>query len=1292
MTPARLSLRLFAALASLATLLSLAPPASADDKPLQLSLRSRVPVEGAEGRYAPHVEQQAWEPARTAVIVCDMWNDHWCRGAAARTAELAPAVDRFVSAARQRGVLVIHAPSGCMEAYANRTGRRLAMEAPRAADLPEEIGTWCRHIPAEEAVVYPVDQQDGGCDCFPRCAGDHYPWTRQHDAITICPHDAISDSGEEIWNLLAQRGIDHVMLLGVHTNMCVLGRPFGLRNLARHGKQVVLVRDLTDTMYNSRAWPYVNHFTGTDRIVEHIEQCVCPTITSDQLTGEPSFRFAEDTRKRLVMVVAEDEYRTEQSLPDFARRWLGQDFAVDWVFADPAVRHSLPGIAALDGADVALISVRRRVLPEEQMAYVRRYIESGKPVVGIRTASHAFALRQGEEMPAGCVDWPAFDHEVLGCNYQGHHGNLNSDQGRTFVWALPEAASDPLLIGVPREELQVTSWLYKSLPLAPTAHEILRGRVEDRQPHEPVAWTNTTPWNGRVFYTSLGHVGEFAMPAFNRLLVNGIYWAAGLAVPQGLVAADDAAAQAAGDARLPQGEDVLPGTRPLTLEGDIASYLVEHADRFLLSELDKSIGRRARHWNRDQSSAEAYNQSLEPNRQRLAHILGVRDARVPFDGPELVGTTAQPALVGRGENFEAYAIRWPAFGDVHGEGLLLVPTGREPVADVVAIPDADQLPEQIAGLVEGVPAESQFARRLAESGCRVVVPVLIDRHIEARNGRAQLTNREFAYRSAFELGRHLIGYELQKVLAAIDWFEREAAGGDPAIGVMGYGEGGMLALYAAALDTRIDAATVSGYFGNRQDCWQQPLDRNVFGLLDQFGDAELASMVYPRKLSIEGPGGPELTLPGNGGAPSVLASPSLESFAAEAQRANDLVGQPFAETFVRAADIAYASDEVTGALVSNLRAGSQLAPSGSTPQHLRAAFDPAPRQAAQLYELDRHSQWLLRESPYVRDQFMQELDTSALPQEERLAAHAERVEKYRQIFRDDVIGRFEYDPLPANPRTRKAYDTEKWTGYEVVLDVFPDVIAYGVLLVPKDIQEGERRPVVVCQHGLEGRPQDIIAGDHPAYHDFASKLAERGFITFSPQNLYIFTDRFRTLQRKANPLGKTLFSLIVPQHQQIVDWLQTLPYVDPDRVGFYGLSYGGKSAMRIPSLVTDYCLSICSADFNEWVLKNASTRAPFSYMWAGEYEIFEFDLGSTFNYAEMAALICPRPFMVERGHFDGVGLDEYVSYEFAKVRYRYQAQLGIGDRTEIEYFVGPHTINGVGTYQFLHKHLNWPEK
>jgi hypothetical protein len=309
-----------------------------------------------------------------------------------------------------------------------------------------------------------------------------------------------------------------------------------------------------------------------------------------------------------------------------------------------------------------------------------------------------------------------------------------------------------------------------------------------------------------------------------------------------------------------------------------------------------------------------------------------------------------------------------------------------------------------------------------------------------------------------------------------------------------------------------------------------------------------------------------------------------------------------------------------------------------------------------------------------------------------LGAYEQSIEPYRDYFREEIIGHFDKELMGFNARSRVLYDKPTWTGYEVVLDVFPDVIAYGILCLPKDLKPGEKRPVVVCQHGLEGRPQDTMTGDHRAYHDFAARLAERGYITFAPQNLYIGKDKFRTLQRKANSIKKTLFSIMVPQHQQTVNWLKSHPNVDPDRIAFYGLSYGGKSAMRIPPLVPDYCLSICSADFNDWVDKNASTRENYSYVWTNEYEIFEFDLGTKFNYAEMAALIAPRPFMVERGHFDGVGTDERVASEFAKVRFLYAARLGIPESCKIEWFKGPHTINSKGTFKFLDRHLKFEPK
>ncbi|WP_237607604.1 alpha/beta hydrolase family protein [Roseimaritima sediminicola] len=731
----------------------------------------------------------------------------------------------------------------------------------------------------------------------------------------------------------------------------------------------------------------------------------------------------------------------------------------------------------------------------------------------------------------------------------------------------------------------------------------------------------------------------------------------------------------------------LPGTEPLTADGDLAAQMVAGADAFLLRELERSVARRAEYRNRDES-----------NRQRLAHILGVRDPRLSFDALELVATTARSHEVGQAAGYKIFAVRWPVIRNVHGEGLLLVPDAP-PVANAIAIPDADQTPEMICGLEPGLSRESQFARRLAESGCRVLVPTLISREVHRRGGRVDLTNREYLYRSGFVLGRHLIGFELQKILAGVDWYERESQGnaGQEAsaipTAVVGYGEGGMLALYAAALDPRIDRTCVAGYFGPRETLWQQPISRNVFGLLERFGDAELAAMVLPRKLVLSIGPYPNVQINGTGAAQARLGTPSAHEVQGELERLRGIVDAENLSALVVSTNDTENTTLVSQAALQSLLNDTPLASHGDV-RPLGLGIDTAERQRRQVREIEQHNQWLLGESPYVRQDFMNigrtsrdhadgrnRLDTSSIE------AYQKSIEPFRDTFREEIIGHFDLQPLPFNARSRKVYDDETWEGYEVVLDVFPDVFAYGILCLPKDLMPGEKRPVVVCQHGLEGRPRDVVTGDHRAYHDFASKLAERGYITFAPQNLYIGKDKFRTLQRKANPIGKTLFSLMVPQHQQIVDWLQTQPFVDGQRIAFYGLSYGGKSAMRIPPLVPDYCLSICSADFNEWVGKNASTRSPYSYVWTGEYEIFEFDLGSTFNYAEMAALIAPRPFMVERGHFDGVGSDEDVAYEFAKVRHLYAARLDLPERCEIETFVGPHTIHGQGTFEFLDKHL-----
>ncbi len=742
----------------------------------------------------------------------------------------------------------------------------------------------------------------------------------------------------------------------------------------------------------------------------------------------------------------------------------------------------------------------------------------------------------------------------------------------------------------------------------------------------------------------------------------------------------------------------LHGTAPLTFDGDLAAQMVEDLDNYVSRATETAAEKRDTLWHRDYSSHTAYTESVEPNRQRFRKQIGCLDERLPIDVLAYLGTTNSAAQIAKGENYTVSCVRWQVFDEVEGDGLLLEPSSdRQVSAQVIALPDADWTPEMLTGITDDLSPSAQFACRLAEAGCRVVIPLLINRE-DTYSGNPKIgafTNqphREFIYRMAYQMGRHIIGYEVQKVLSLVDWMSSF----DEPIGVIGYGEGGLIALYSAAVETRIQATVVSGYFQSRQDVWREPIYRNVWGLLHEFGDAEIASLIAPRSLIIETSRGPEVAGPppardGRGGAaPGQLVSPPVESAEAEYNRARSVYHELDCENQISLAcpeDRLPGSAETLTAFLANLGVENAHI-DNDQPLTLETSepYDYEARQQRQFMQLVNLTQRFLREAATRRQQFFwNKTDTSSLTKWEETCTDA------KTYFWDEVIGRCPAPDVPANPRTRLIYDEPKWKGYEVVLDVWKDVFAYGILLLPNDLELGEERPIVVCQHGLEGRPQDTADPNiKSVYHSYAAQLADRGFITYAPQNPYIGQDAFRVIQRKANPIKWSLFSLIIRQHERTLDWLAEQPFVDENRIGFYGLSYGGKTAMRVPAVLERYACSICSADFNEWIVKNATFDSRYSYMFTGEYEMPEFDLGNTFNYAEMAGLIAPRPFMVERGHDDGVAPDEWVAHEFAVVR-RLYVRLGIPEKTEIEFFNGGHQINSDKTFQFLHRHLNWSQ-
>jgi dienelactone hydrolase len=743
----------------------------------------------------------------------------------------------------------------------------------------------------------------------------------------------------------------------------------------------------------------------------------------------------------------------------------------------------------------------------------------------------------------------------------------------------------------------------------------------------------------------------------------------------------------------------FPST-PLNIKSDFSSLMVEDIDHFLTSETDRVRQNRENLWQRNFSTYEAFNKSIATQRSLLANRLGVVDLRVKpkmevLDNGELQHFKAET------DACVIQPVRWKVLDKLSAEGLLLQPKGKV-LARVVMIPDADILPEVFAGLQKTDAPGYGMARRLAEAGCEVLVPVLVNR-ADTFSGSPLLglftnqSHREWIYRQGYEVGRHIIGYELQKIFAAIDWMEsrNKIENKNVLIGVAGYGEGGLLALDAAALDTRISSTLVSGYFNAREQVWREPIYHNVFGLLKYFGDAELAVMAWPRVLVIEHSRVPEVSGPPvpskerSGAAPGRLSTPDFSTAKSEWNRAKAML--PAAES----ANLKwYANDgsaikqPFSSAALNGFATGLHINLSKNFSASMRPVealdwIDVMQRQERTVRNMEQCVQQVLALCERTRNKNFWDL----------LKGDTTMQKPVKAVFREQFwnqIGHLPTPAMPINPRARLLQKTEKWTSYEVMLDVWPGVFAYGILLVPNDLKAGEKRPVVVCQHGLEGVPMDVITTDPKAenfhyYHGFAARLAERGYVTFAPFNPYRGGDKFRVLQRKANPLGLSLFSIITGQHQRIVEWLGQLSFVDPARIGFYGLSYGGKTAMRVPALVTGYALSICSGDFYEWVRYVASTSEN-SYMFTKEYEIPEWDLGHTFNYAEMAALIAPRPFMVERGNYDNPKIDQWVSYEFEKVRRHYDF-IGLPERCRIEYFNDGHMIHGVGTFEFLDKFL-----
>ncbi len=489
--------------------------------PFSLDLKSRDPASGEV-----RITRAPVDPGKTAVVVIDMWDRHWCRTYTARVAGMVPRMNQTLQAARRLGLQIVFAPSDVVGFYADHPARKAMVAIPTRP----------------EPAIVPFDpppQPEGQdcCECGPdRPCRNAAVWTRQQAELAIVEGDLIADCNHahELFSLCQERGIDTLIYMGVASNMCVQHRDSGMRNARRHGFRVLFVSDLVEAITANGIDPVTHaedwNFTpakGSARITRYLEQHVGSSFESRQLLAL-AHPAADTTSRRphVVFVIAEDEYRTWETLPKFARDHLEPRYRCTFLHAraeEGPGRNDIPGLDALHDADLLVLSMRRRALPVAQMDDLERYLRAGKPLVVVRLGIVPFQA-EPKDRPDGHVIWRAFDEEVLGCHYRGY--NAKARETGTDVWAESAAVGHPILRGLETARFHTPMWIYRVNPLATDATVLWRGRWSAEEPEEPVAWARLHQ-GARVFYTTLGHWQDFDNDQFTRLLANAVHWAVG---------------------------------------------------------------------------------------------------------------------------------------------------------------------------------------------------------------------------------------------------------------------------------------------------------------------------------------------------------------------------------------------------------------------------------------------------------------------------------------------------------------------------------------------------------------------------------------------------------------------------------------------------------------------------------------------------------------------------------------------------------------------------------------------
>jgi dienelactone hydrolase len=597
-------------------------------------------------------------------------------------------------------------------------------------------------------------------------------------------------------------------------------------------------------------------------------------------------------------------------------------------------------------------------------------------------------------------------------------------------------------------------------------------------------------------------------------------------------------------------------------------------------------------------------------------------------------------------------LKWEVLDGVNADGIFIRPRVPSLRSAILYIPDCSQTPAEVY-------SEDGPIWRLVSEGFAVLVLNLISRGQSA--GRP-LNNRRHLHRLGWQIGQTLLGAEVAKARSALRVLGTHAAIVSDRIGIFGYDQGGQIALLTAALEGNIQATVVSNYFGSSERAEWQPIDRVLFGQARSFDDGVLATLCAPGSLCIE-------------------ADPH-QAWPQDAETADEIARSTPGFTrqidFTAAKGLALSSGQTL--VESTTPCGVDIIQFfrerlGQTARELRPASIPLDIPTTEVCRFAELEEYFYRELKEIE----QERPKRSAPQS-----------KIRDEY-SRIVGRFPQRDAEFSTRWKLFTETPKLLVYELTISVYKGLHTYGVLLVPKDIPAGERRTAVICQHGFHGQPL-FAAGFHEAeaatvYKQFGARLAERGYVVFCPYLCVPSSEERTRLVKKARLLGGSPIGLESQKFARGVDFLQSLPFVDGKRIGYYGLSYGGYAALWFASAEPRLAAVICSGHFNDWHRKTTDLSFQNScYLYTPDEDMYDFGVLRTLGHAELATLQAPRPFAVEAGHQDTVFRMSWVRSEFKRVRETYR-RLGVAENAQLFEFDGPHEICGQGTFPFLDRWL-----